>query len=149
MNVDGRKLVLCLGPVKSVAISARVKVMTRYSLSHSTFSSTSFEEESKSTRIESVAFCESSLAAIEILRNVELLGGGSFSNCTLLSVISFESGSALDAFSYSSSTSITTPRLPQFSVKSCFRGQFSFEATRIMFIHGLFCIEDDHHSSTC
>jgi hypothetical protein len=102
--------------------------MTRYSLSRSTFSSTLLEEESKSTPIESVAFCESWLAAIEILRNVELLGAF-FSNCTLLSAISFESGSALDAFSYSSSTSITTPRLSQFSVKSCFPGRFSFEAT--------------------
>jgi hypothetical protein len=67
------------------------------------------------TRVESETFSCSSLSAIEIPRDVEILGSLCFSFCKLLSSVSFELNSQLariesDAFSYSSLKVIEIPQ---------------------------------------
>jgi hypothetical protein len=103
----------------------RVSYWIRGVLRESSFSSISFESNSRLLRIESDAFSRSSLQSIVIPSSVEILGSSCFSECKSLSSISFESHSRLlriasDAFSKSSLQSIVIPSSVEILGSSCF-----------------------------
>jgi predicted metal-binding protein len=145
---------------ESIIIPSNVEILGSKCFSEcNSFSSITFESNSRLTQIESSAFSNSSLQSILIPNSVEILGSKCFSFCKSLSSISFESNSRLtriesEAFSYSSLQSIVIPSSLQFIDGSAFihlnLSSISIESGNEYFVlENDFLINVIHHTLIC
>jgi hypothetical protein len=148
IDVPHHKLIRNFSTSSSIMIPCQIESLGSFSFSYcKSFSSITFESNSRLTRIESEAFRESSLQSILIPKSVELFGPRCFLDCWLLSSITFESDSRLKrikscAFSGSALQSIQIPRNVQFIDGSAIRDMKS-SSIRIESGNELFCVKDD------
>jgi hypothetical protein len=96
LDFDRRVLIRSLSHAAQVTIPSHIEVLGGACFAGcSALSSVTFSPESGLRRIETMAFCESSLSVITIPKTVEILGEKCFRACAFLCSISFEPRSTL------------------------------------------------------
>jgi hypothetical protein len=115
LSVDRTKLVRYFGVGSSVTVPRSVEVLCSGCFGDcSGVLSVLFEEGSKLRRIESSAFCHSSLTSIVIPRGVEVICSQCFANCESLATVAFEIDCGLERIESRAfaGTNLSSIRLP-------------------------------------